>query len=218
MRDRRYYVGLDLGQIQEYTALVVLDRPLVKPGTPPQLRRPAYTLRHMQRFPLGTPYPEVVSTVVALLQTRRLNHSFLTIDQTGVGQAVVKMLKDSLHGNVNCHIAPVTITGGDRVMTGGGQGMQVPKKELVGVVQVLLQSRRLHIAKSLPDAAMLVRELETFKARITVGSTETFEAWRERDHDDLVLALALAAWWGESGLPPVHEPPPPRRTSWIRVR
>jgi hypothetical protein len=39
----------------------------------------------------------------------------------------------------------------------------VPKKELVAAVQVLLQSKRLHVARSLPDAPVLVRELENFK-------------------------------------------------------
>ena len=29
------------------------------------------------------------------------------------------------------------------------------------------------------------------------SGNETFESWRERDHDDLVLAVALAAWLGE---------------------
>jgi hypothetical protein len=26
--------------------------------------------------------------------------------------------------------------------------------------------------------------------------------WRERPHDDLVLAVAAAAWWGERLMPP----------------
>ena len=31
---------------------------------------------------------------------------------------------------------------------------------------------------------------------------ETLESWRERDHDDLALALILVAWVGERGLRP----------------
>jgi hypothetical protein len=31
------------------------------------------------------------------------------------------------------------------------------------------------------------------------SAQETVESWRERDHDDLVLATALAAWVGERG-------------------
>ena len=32
-------------------------------------------------------------------------------------------------------------------------------------------------------------------------SLQAFWAWRERDHDDLVLATALAVWAGELALP-----------------
>jgi hypothetical protein len=34
--------------------------------------------------------------------------------------------------------------------------------------------------------------------KITEELNETFESWRERDHDDLVLAVALAAWAAEA--------------------
>jgi hypothetical protein len=50
-------------------------------------------------------------------------------------------------------------------------------------------------------AQALVGELLAFKATITLsrenGSAPP-EPWRERTHDDLVLAVALAAWYGES--------------------
>jgi hypothetical protein len=77
----------------------------------------------------------------------------------------------------------------------------VAKKELVSALQGLLQSRRLSIASTLPDTALLVKELETFKAKVTLAQAETLEDWRERPHDDLVLALAIAAWLGEKALP-----------------
>jgi len=32
------------------------------------------------------------------------------------------------------------------------------------------------------------------KIDIKTGN-DSYSAWRESDHDDLVLALALAAWW-----------------------
>jgi hypothetical protein len=56
----------------------------------------------------------------------------------------------------------------------------------------------LKIAKGLPEAENLAHELSSFKVKVNVNSgKETFESWRERDHDDLVLAVALAAWLGE---------------------
>ena len=48
---------------------------------------------------------------------------------------------------------------------------------------------------------MLVRELENFRAKITPAGRDTYEAWREGDHDDTVLATALACWFGERALP-----------------
>jgi hypothetical protein len=81
-----------------------------------------------------------------------------------------------------------------------GAGWLLPKKKLVGELQVLLQSRRLRVVRLLPDAAALVGELEALRVKVTVSAHETFEAWRERDHDDFVLAVAMAAWVGERGL------------------
>jgi hypothetical protein len=65
-------------------------------------------------------------------------------------------------------------------------------------VQLLLQARRLKVAK-LPEREVLMKELAAFKVKVTAAANETFEAWRERDHDDLVFAVCLAAWMGERG-------------------
>ena len=125
----------------------------------------------------------------------------LVVDQTGVGRAVVDMLTDEMKGRVNCSFCPVTITGGQEVTRSETVQLRVPKKVLVGSLQVLPQTRRLRVAKALPEAATLVRELEPFRVKITEAANETFGAWREGQHDDLVLAIALAAWMGEECLP-----------------
>src|SRR5262249_19666725 len=89
---------------------------------------------------------------------------------------------------------------------GESGGLHLPKKELVGTLQVLFQTRRLQVARTLPDAATLVRELESFRTKITLARTDTLETWREGQHDGLVLDLALAALAGERALPPLHDP------------
>jgi hypothetical protein len=203
----RYYLGLDLGQAQDHTALAVLERPRVSPHDPPHLRRPAYAVRYLHRFPLGTPYPEVVAHVRGLLLTPPLPGAHLAVDLTGVGGAVFRMLADGLMNQVDSTIWPLTISAGLGVSLAEGGGLLVAKKELVGALQVLLQGRRLHLAPSLPDVPLLVQELENFKAKVSVARSETELDWRERPHDDLVLAVAMAAWLGEWGLPPLHDPP-----------
>jgi hypothetical protein len=68
-----------------------------------------------------------------------------------------------------------------------------PKKDLVTGLQVVLQGRRSQIARSLPEAATLVRELSSFQVKAS-AATEELVPWREGTHDDLVLAAAEAAW------------------------
>jgi hypothetical protein len=38
---------------------------------------------------------------------------------------------------------------------------------------------------------------------------DSYSAWREQDHDDLVLAVALACWWGQNMLIMEEIPVPP---------
>ena len=203
----RHFVGLDLGQPHEFTALAVLERPLASSEDLLAGCRPAYALRHLRRFPLGTPYPAVMQAVVSLLGSARLSDPTLVVDQTGVGHAVVGMLADALRGRVACLFFPVTLTAGHAV-TGGDAGvLHVPKRELVGTLQVLLQTRRLRVARMLPDAVVLVQELENFRAKVATARQETWESWRDGRHDDLVLAVAVAAWLGEQALTAPGEGP-----------
>ncbi|HVK09898.1 MAG TPA: hypothetical protein VM597_14100, partial [Gemmataceae bacterium] len=157
----RPFVGLDLGQAQDYTALAVLTRPRLMGGERRDALKPPYAVPHLQRFPLGTPYPRIVEQVVDLLRTPQLRHAFLVADQTGVGRAVVDILTEALDGNGTCQFCQVTITAGHEVTLSEAGRFRVPKRELVGVLQVLLPTRRLRIAQALPEAAILAKELET---------------------------------------------------------
>src|SRR5262249_23502514 len=149
-----YYVGLDLGQAADFTALAVLERRLVVPEDAPASRRPPYALRQFQRFPIGTHYSEVVESLRNLLQAPPLPGAFVAVDQTGVGAAVVGYFKDGLQNRVTCRFCANTITTGHEVTPIPG-GYLIPKKELVGTMQVLLQTRRLHVARTLAHASLL---------------------------------------------------------------
>ncbi len=152
-----------------------------------------YAVRHIERWKLGTPYPEIVRSVGQLLTHPALGRDVtLVIDATGVGRAVVDLF---LAGNHPYTIVPVMITAGNDSRTEYGWSY-VPKRELVGTVQVLLQGERLRFAQALPETALLTSELQNFQVKVTAAANETFNA-REGKHDDLVLALALACWYGE---------------------
>ena len=85
-------------------------------------------------------------------------------------------------------------------------GLTARDKELVGTLQVLLQSRRLLIPRSLPYTPQLLRELKTFQARTPLVRPEAELDWRDRPEEDLVLAVGLAAWMAERTLPLLDDP------------
>jgi hypothetical protein len=186
-----YFLGLDLGQTQDFTALAVLERQPLSAGAAATAKAD-FALRHLRRFPLGTPYTKIVSAVTTMRKSGPLNGATLIVDQTGVGRAVVDGFRQAVGG-----VVPVTITGGHAVTVTDDGSWHVPKKELVTSLQVVLQSRRLQIARGLAEAATLVHELQQFQVKITASAHETFGVWRAGQHDDLVLAVALACWWAE---------------------
>jgi len=191
-----YFAGLDLGQAQDYSALAVLERTLRPDQARPGRELAHYAVRELRRWPLGTSYTVICADVVKLYAAPPLKGSTLVVDRTGVGASVVDFVSKAKPA---CWVRPVLITAGHQV-TRDGTGFHVPKKELVSVLQVLFQTRRLKVAQSLREAETLTKELSTFKVKVTTAGNETFEAWRERDHDDLVLAVGIAAWVAERGV------------------
>lgn len=175
-----YTIGLDLGQAHDPSALVILEH---QGG-----RSDAVDIR---RWPLGTPYTAIVKDVEQLRTLPALIDAHLVIDGTGVGRGVVDMFRA---GGAR-RIVPVLITSGAHAHLDEFGYWLVPKKELVGAVQVGLQSRTLKIAAALDHAKTLLHELTQFQAKITDAANVVTGAWREGQHDDLVLALALALWY-----------------------
>ena len=184
----KYTLGLDLGQVKDYTALVILERH-------GEAEQAVFHARHLQRFPLGTPYPAIVSSVARMLQLPPLKDETprLAVDETGVGSPVVDLFRQA---ELNATLHPVHITGGSTINHDRGVEY-VPKRDLVSVVQVALQTDKLKVASALPEAQTLVRELQDFQVKITDAANDTYGAWREGTHDDLVLAVALALYVGK---------------------
>jgi hypothetical protein len=185
-----FVAGLDLGQAADPTALAVnhvTEAP--DPASGGRLVK-HHAIRHLQRWPLGTSYIDICADVA--LVADQVPDLQLGVDATGVGRGVVDIFRKAQLPVKQ--LVPITITGGHEVSRGERGGWNVPKKDLVGVVSAGLQSRRLKIAEALPEAATLRKEQQLFRAKITTAGNETLEAWRERDHDDEVLAVAIAVW------------------------
>jgi hypothetical protein len=190
----KYISGLDLGQAAEFTALAVLEQTTGPDSAETGRAVKRYAVRHLERFRLGTPFTEICARLRALLSGPPLAESLLAVDQTGVGQPVVNLLR---RARLRAAIRSVTITGGNQSHVSADGGWLVPKKELVSTLQVLLQSRRIKVALSMPESRTLVRELLSFRVKAPLSLNDTLEAWRDGPHDDLVLAVAIAAWQSE---------------------
>jgi hypothetical protein len=192
-----FYSGLDLGKRSNFSAFAAdeVERTIPDRENPktPALR---HNCRWLQRWPLGTPYPEICAAVGRMYARPPLAGSMLLVDSTGVGIGVVDMLKDYCWRNkVEVHIRPVTITGGSSV-TPASDGIHVAKKQLASALQSALQGRRVRIADQLPEADVLRRELEAFQLKVTESANEVFGA-EAGQYDDLVLALMMPVFLGE---------------------
>lgn len=74
---------------------------------------------------------------------------------------------------------------------------RVPKRDLISTVALLLQNKRLKFAEGLPVLPQMLHELLNFKVKLSDAGHDSYSAWREQDHDDLVLSRACAAWVAE---------------------
>ena len=75
-------------------------------------------------------------------------------------------------------------------MDGAGRWL-IPKKDLVELLQVMLQNRKIKIAESLDSASVLMEELQHFQMKPTLVTDTPDLSWRERPHNDLVLSGAV---------------------------
>lgn len=196
----RFAVGVDLGQVRDFTAIAIAERLDAER---------VWAIRHLQRFELGTPYPEIVEEVRVLMNRSPLRgESVLAVDATGVGRPVFDLLR--LAG-MGCRVTGILITGGDVATPDKAlSGYKVPKRDIVGILQLLFQQRRLKISPRLREAEAFLKELRDFKVRISDSTgNDSYGAWRSGEHDDLVLAAGIGIWLGNRYMPLPPGPPEP---------
>jgi hypothetical protein len=195
-----YFIGLDLGQSADYSALIILERR----GSSPQ--NYTFDCKYLKRWELRTPYPQIVEDTVRYMNSEALNKGVkerpvLAVDATGCGAAVIDLFRrEHLHGK----LVPILITSGNEVSR-DSYSTKIPKRDLVATVAVVTQNRTLKSSEELPLTKTLTDELENFKAKTTIAGNDTYGAgaeWRTGHNDDLVLALAMALWTANDGVKP----------------
>jgi hypothetical protein len=215
-----YTLGVDLGQSQDYTAIAMIEQEIGRKGFDWTGFRYQeyenefsgdefiYNLVGIKRLPLQMPYPDQVQAVHEILKSIPIagkgfgRHGgsanlFLGVDRTGVGRPVVDLFRQK-------GLSPtgVTITGGDQVVQ-DGQDYRVPKRELVNLVKVLLQQGRLRISSQIPEYKILISEMNNFTYKINDNANDVYGREGKNNHDDMLLALAVALWVGQKM--PNHE-------------
>ena len=198
----QYVVGIDLGQANDFTAISVIERlpQVVTEKKPVRMgadtfmktvtaeKPPHLHCRQLGRADLGTKYPEIVRKTKAMLETPQLDGAVLVVDATGVGRGVVDYFREAGLRPVAVHI-----TSGATAHYDNGF-WYVPKRDLVSAAQVPLQDKRLVFTQTSELNETLVREMQAFKIKITAAANDTYGAWREGEHDDLIFAVMLASW------------------------
>jgi hypothetical protein len=153
-----------------------------------------YYLRYLERF--RAKYPDTVQRVVKI--TRKLEDdggTALLVDATGVGLPVVEMMREERLDPI-----PIIITGGNAITESDG-GYHLPKRQMISTLQGLFESGRLKISKGINHLEELLEEISNFRVKITKAGNDTYEAWRETDHDDMVISIAMAAWYARREAP-----------------
>lgn len=203
--------GLDIGRQHDPTALALLWREMTLLGS--QLE-PRYLVRYLERVPLGTAYPQMVRDVRETLDLLPSAYD-LIVDATGVGLAIVDLFKDmpealrqrlsqSPTWPVPASYRPIALTLVPGRQTTGVSATEwhVPKRDVVFKLQVAVQQGRVQVAQGLPLAPMFDKEITNFELRFSAKREEDqYGAWREGEYDDLLLAVAIAVWWGERTAP-----------------
>jgi hypothetical protein len=194
----QYLISVDLGQVNDFTAISLIEMH----GIRPQI---TLHVREITRPPLGTKYTQIVSEVADLYRRvgdylqetywrwaeppALLARRTILLDATGCGRPVTDMFEQA-----RLRPIPITITGGTG-FEADGRGYRVAKPDLIHALVVLVQDERLKIAAALPEAANLVQEFLHFERRVTLSGREQLAVWREHVNDDMILSLAMGAWY-----------------------
>ncbi len=201
-----FIIGVSLGIGIQPTAIAVVEQ-IIDSGGNWLAKTRALELRHLERLPAQTSYPDTVERVATLLSSPEIDEgegcgeASVVLDVTGSGRAILELFKRS-----NIRVVTVSIVGaGVREEQVEFDDWRLPKVELVGTLRVAYETERLRMAKSLELVPDLLNELREFKMRPPRIDPNDPESWRENEFDDLIFAVGLAAWRASRIVPSPEE-------------
>ncbi len=185
-------ISLSLGTVAEPCGLVV-----VKPWSslyPPDGLAPGadvgnrFDVAWIERFPAGHPLPAIINRVSEIASLKQVSReSIILLDISSVGTAPLRAFQAR-----GMYPAAIDLTNaGAEGFTNDAQ--QVPLRDVIGASQVVLETARLKVASALELAETLVTDLMAFDPKPAARNMDL----RGGRNTDLVLALAVALWWGD---------------------
>jgi len=198
-KQHKLYVGIDFGQVQDHTAIVILEKSWVLVGPVShwnlgRAREERFAVRHLERLPLGTPYIHVVARIGNIVRSLAPEEMWIAADANGVGAPVIEMVRD-LH--LDPRLFPVKVVPGDGEQRPVGSAYPVPRGRLITQLLLQFENPQFKIASNLELAPVLLDELASLRLKVTAAGNEIYVTSRDRQHDDLLFALALANWAAE---------------------
>lgn len=219
--------GLDLGKVRDPSVLAICEirktyHGLKMTGERPsyldaqghyhptepilvQQFRTVYVLRHMEAFPLGTPYElmsqrtgEIFDVLSAERPGMRIT---MHIDYTGVGVGVYELVQKALKARPGAAqqvlLRPITLTGGTVAYRPGATSCS--KFSLVAnmVARMAAHVPELLIPSDLEHLTATLHELRNYQEHLRQESGNASYDGRPGVHDDRVISLGLAL------LPPI---------------
>ena len=197
-----YIISLDPAQLHDYSALAVIE----KEGGIYRI----VSLSRKQRLP----YTEIVAWAQKVYLNPKFREDvahppFFLLDVGGVGRAIADMLTAA-----KVPVTGIQLTGGE-AETKEGNTHYVSKSLLIGRFLRAWDEGRVKMPAAASFLDLFNSELRAFKGEMSSQGRVRFEA-EQGEHDDLVLAVAQAVWWGETRPKPAPRLVLPRADTTIK--
>jgi hypothetical protein len=209
-----YIVSVDIAKRRDFFGIMILrDCADIVPGnealeTAERVMH-RYVVTHIEKYQ-GMDYTDMAERLRVLDGHVSLrNNNDLLVDGTGVGEPAVELVRKA-----GLYPVPIIFSPGNKCSekyadfgqvfrNAPGQlnrarvlrEISVPKKDLVAAGSILLQQRRVEVAKGRWSDEFR-KQLMAFRGKVNENTRRVaYEAETESDHDDLVVCYLMAAWW-----------------------
>lgn len=188
-----HVIGVDLGRDSDHSAIAVgsVFRRIGKiqdPYTGGYPVKHSLEVSHLEQVPKSTEYTAVMERFGDIIRHLRNQTPFgytqpsvqVALDAAGPGSFGTDLIRKQ---KLNIGLFPIIITGGEESHSLKSGSTSVPRKELLHNLRALVEIGTVVFAQGLRHRDRLIRECSGVKASGTSA-----------DHDDLVIAVSLAAW------------------------